>query len=65
MGLTVYFAWHEDQSIDPESAPLNRMIDFFIHLFDKGLALPTIRAYRSVIVIAHKGFEDGSNQYCI
>ena len=36
------------------------MADFFIHLFDKGLALPTIRCYRSAIGVIHKGFEDGS-----
>ena len=36
------------------------MVDFFIHLFDKGLALPTIRAYRSAIAVVHKGFADGT-----
>ena len=36
------------------------MAVFFIHLFDKGLALPTIRSYRSAIGQIHKGFEDGS-----
>ena len=36
------------------------MADFFIHLFDKGLALPTIRSYRSAIGAVHKGFEDGT-----
>ena len=58
--LTAYFAGCEDQSLDPPSTPLHRMVDFFIHLFDKGLALPTIRAYRSAIAVVHKGFADGS-----
>lgn len=56
--LTAFFAWCEDQSLDPRSVSLSRMVDFFIHLFDKGLALPTIRSYRSAIVVVHKGFED-------
>ena len=58
--LTAYFAGCEDQSLDPPSTPLHRMVDFFIHLFDKGLALPTIRAYRSAIAVVHTGFADGS-----
>ena len=58
--LTGYFAWCEDKALNPRAAPLNRMIDFFIHLFDKGLALSTISSYRSAIALIHKGFEDGS-----
>ncbi|XP_072168449.1 uncharacterized protein [Diadema setosum] len=58
--LTAYFAWCEEQALSPRTTPLLRMADFFIHLFDKGLALRTIRAYRSTIAVVHSGFEDGS-----
>ena len=54
------FSWCEETGLDPRSASLSRMADFFIHLFDKGLALPTIRAYRSAIAVIHKGFDDGT-----
>ena len=54
------FSWCEETGLDPRSASLSRMADFFIHLFDKGLALPTFRAYRSAIAVIHKGFDDGT-----
>ena len=34
--------------------------DFFLSLFDKGLAVSTVRLYRSAIASIHSGFEDGS-----
>ncbi|XP_072169475.1 uncharacterized protein [Diadema setosum] len=57
--LTAYFSC-EEQALSPRTTPLHRMADFFRHLFGKGLALWTIRAYRSAIAVVHSGFEDGS-----
>lgn len=58
--LGAFFQWCEEQAVNPPSAPLHKVVDFFIHLFDKGLALPTIRAYRSAIAVVHRGFPDGT-----
>ena len=47
--------------VDPYSASLGQVADFLIFLFDKGLAISTIRGYRSAIASCHRGFQDGSS----
>ena len=37
------------------------MSDFLVHLFPAGLAIGTVRTYRSAIAAAHTGFADGSS----
>ena len=53
--------WCENILCDPSSASLGQIADFLIYLFDKGLAISTIRSYRSAIASCHKGFQDGSS----
>lgn len=57
--LHVYFKWCNDKEVDPTSAPVGEIADFLMHLFDKNLAISTIRGYRSAIQAIHRGFEDG------
>ena len=53
--------WCAKIPCDPTSASLGVVADFLISLFDKGLALATLRSYRSVIASCHRGFRDGSS----
>ena len=46
---------------DPTSASLGAVADFLISLFDKGLAVTTLRSYRSAIASCHRRFRDGSS----
>ena len=50
-----------DIPCDPYSASLGQIADFLVFLFDKGLAISTIRVYRSAIASCHMGFQDGSS----
>ena len=59
--LECFFKWCEGIPCDPSSTSLGRIADFLIYLFDKGLAVSTIRSYRSAIASCHKGFQDGSS----
>ena len=59
--LECFFKWCNDIPCDPYSASLGQVADFLVFLFEKGLAISTIRAYRSVIASCHKGFQDGSS----
>ena len=52
--------WCSKSSTDPSSASLGCVADFLISLFDRNLALATIRGYRSAIASSHRGFQDGS-----
>ena len=58
--LASFYAWCDEQGVDPRSAPLNKVVDWLIQLFDKRLAVVMIRSYRSVIAVIPKGFDDGS-----
>ncbi|XP_054752446.2 uncharacterized protein LOC129258014 [Lytechinus pictus] len=53
--------WTTARSVDPRSASLAAIADFFVHLFDIGRSLSTIRGFRSAIAAFHSGFPDGSN----
>ena len=53
--LQYFFKWCSNIQIDPTSAPIGKIADFLIHLFDKKLAISTIRGYRSAISAIHKG----------
>ena len=55
-----YYAWARRKHIRPLEASLIQMVDFFVHLFQKGLQVSTIRHYRSAIGAVHTGFDDGS-----
>ena len=57
--LQYYFKWCSSNKIDPTTASLGKIAEFLVHLFDKNLALSTIRGYRSAISAIHRGFEDG------
>ena len=59
--LELFFKWCNDFTCDPYSASLGQVADFLIYLFDKGLAISTIRGYRSAIASCHRGFQDGSS----
>ena len=59
--LKCFYKWCNDIPCDPSSASLGQIADFLIYLFDKGLAISTIRSYRSAIASCHKGFQDGSS----
>ena len=59
--LELFFKWCNDFTCDPYSASLGLVADFLIFLFDKGLAISTIRGYRSAIASCHRGFQDGSS----
>ena len=59
--LECFFKWCNDIPCDPSSASLGQVADFLVYLFDKGLAISTIRSYRSAIASCHKGFQDGSS----
>ena len=53
--LECFFKWCNDIPCDPYSASLGQIADFLIFLFDKGLAISTIRVYRSAIASCHMG----------
>ena len=53
--------WCDQNGCDPITASLGKVADFLVYLFDKKLALSTIRSYRSAISSCHKGFTDGSS----
>ena len=57
--LQYYFKWCSDKEVDPASAPVGKIADFIMHLFDKNLAISTIKGYRSAISAIHTGFSDG------
>ena len=59
--LECFFKWCNDIPCDPSSASLGQIADFLVYLFDKGLAISTIRSYRSALASCHKGFQDGSS----
>ena len=59
--LELFFKWCNDFTCDPYSASLGQVADFLIFLFDKGLAISSIRGYRSAIASCHRGFQDGSS----
>ena len=59
--LECFFKWCENIPCDPSFASLGQIADFLIYLFDKGLAISTIRSYRSAIASCYKGFQDGSS----
>ena len=59
--LESLFKWCNDFTCDPYSASLGQIADFLVFLFDKGLAISTIRGYRSAIASCHRGFQDGSS----
>ena len=59
--LECYLEWCEKIPCDPNSASLGQVADFLVFLFDKGLAISTIRVYRSAIASYHSGFQDGSS----
>ena len=54
--LECFFKWCNDIPCDPSSASLGQVADFLVYLFDKGLAISTIRSYRSAITTCHNGF---------
>ena len=58
--LECFFEWCNDLPCDPYSASLGQVADFLIFLFDKGLAISTIRGYRSAIASCHRGFQGRS-----
>ena len=58
--VAAFSEWCEERGVSPREASCPVLADFLIHLFDKGLALPTIRGYRSAIAAIHDGFTDGS-----
>ncbi|XP_035659716.1 uncharacterized protein LOC118404611 isoform X2 [Branchiostoma floridae] len=49
--------WCGGKSLDPISAPLNKVLDFLYRLFDKGLQYRTINVYRSAISSTHLNVE--------
>ena len=59
--LELFFKWCNDFTCDPYSASLGQIADFLVFLFDKGLAISTIRGYRSAIASCHRGFQDESS----
>ena len=59
--LDAYRTWCDRIPCDPISAPLGVVADFLLSLFDKGLAIATLRSYRSAIASCHRGFTDGSS----
>ena len=59
--LECFFEWCNDLPCDPYSASLGQVADFLVFLFDKGLAISTIRGYRSAIASCHRGFQDESS----
>ena len=59
--LECFFKWCNDIPCDPSTASLGQIADFLVYLFDKGLAISTIRSYRSALASCHKGFQDGSS----
>ena len=54
-----FYKWCREIQTDPTSAPVGKIADFLILLFDEGLSLSTIRGYRSAIAAIHVGFENG------
>ena len=58
--LEKYFQWSTSLSKDPLEASVDDVCSFFIHLFDEGKQVSTIRNYRSAISAVHKGFQDGT-----
>ena len=53
--------WCDQNDCDPITASLGKVADFLVYLFDKKLALSTIRSYRSAISLCHREFTDGSS----
>ena len=59
--LAKFSEWSEAQSVSPLDASLEEVCAFFVHLFDSGRQVSTIRNYRSAISAVHNGFQDGSS----
>ena len=59
--LALFAEWAASRSVDPLEASLDDICNFFLHLFDNGRQVSTIKNYRSAIAAVHKGFEDGSS----
>ena len=59
--LAAYFQWCDSHGLDPRHTSAPQVADFLISIFDKKLALSTIRGYRSAIAAIHAGFPDGTN----
>lgn len=55
-----FASWCSSKSIDPASATVGQVADFFLTLFKRGLSIHTLRGYRSAIGAIHRGFSDGS-----
>ena len=53
--------WCSKIPCDPTTASLGVVADFFISRFDKGLAIATLRSFKSAIASCHRGFCDGSS----
>ncbi|KAI8516362.1 hypothetical protein Bbelb_049430 [Branchiostoma belcheri] len=49
--------WCDQRHIHPVSAPLNKVLDFLISLYDKGFQYRTINVYRSAISTTHLPLE--------
>ena len=59
--LVPFREWCAEIPCDPTTASLGVVADFLISRFDKGLALVTLRSYRSAIASCHRGFSDSSS----
>ena len=58
--LVPFREWCAKIPCDPTTASLGVVADFLMSRFDKGLALATLRSFRSAIASCHRGFCDGS-----
>ena len=57
--LQRFYSWCDEDKVDPSSAPLGKITDFLLMLFDEGLSISSIREYRSAIAAIHIGFDNG------
>ena len=58
--LRRFFKWAKRRKCSPREATLRDVTDFLMEIFDGGLAVSTVRHYRSAIASIHDGFPDGS-----
>ncbi|XP_038063544.1 uncharacterized protein LOC119734238 [Patiria miniata] len=58
--LLHFTKWCEERAVNPRSASVTSIGDFFLHLFNSGLQISTIKGYRSAIGVLHQGFHDGT-----
>lgn len=47
--------------VDPTTAPVGKIADFLLYLFNMGRQVSSIKGYRSAIASIHGGFTDGSS----